>query len=103
MNTVVQPTSVTVDEESVAGIRMLLGDLEQALDAEIPDYKNILQRIHSMLQREPENVTVLQPEELAIVVRGLSKAKNMFLDAVVAKKAGTKKAIKIPANLAGEL
>lgn len=57
-----------------------------------PTMPTLLREIHTALRKQPENVTLLSDEEIAILVRGLENQTNTYLAATVsgAKKSSTK-------------
>lgn len=54
-------------------IKMQLADLKQKLDANIPDFVNVLSVVHKKLLADPTCVTILSEEEIHCIVRGLLK------------------------------
>jgi len=72
-------------------VRGKMAELEQALETNLPGFAHILKDIHSTLQADPEVVTILQPEEIAVVVRGLEKHAAIIVTPAKAKKASKSK------------
>lgn len=79
-------------------LAMKFAELEQGLLTADPQFKTILRDIHRNLAMEPENVTAMTDEEVALVVRGLimvaqaevvepAKAKAAKKSVAAAKKA----------------
>jgi len=65
--------------------------LQSAILAKHPTMPTLLQDIHRALKLQPENVTLMSEEEIAIVVSGLQAQTQVSLvKEVVAKKATTK-------------
>lgn len=66
--------------------------LSQAILDRHPTMPTLLREIHTTLRKQPENVTLLSDEEIAILVRGLENQTNTYLASTVtgAKKSTTK-------------
>lgn len=74
-----------------------LAELEAALMQKHPSMPTLLREIHQTLKKQPENVTLLKPEEVAIVFKALENQTNTFLADSVAKtskKSGSVAALK---------
>ena len=54
-------------------ISLKISELDQALKESSPTMPTLLRDIHKSLSLDPENVTLLSPQEVAIIVNGLSK------------------------------
>lgn len=67
--------------------------LQTMLTTAHPNMPILLREIHNGLKADPEIVTLMTEEEIAIVVSGLSKQTQVQILAAVAKK-GTGKALK---------
>lgn len=63
--------------------------LEQALNAEIPEYASILHTIHRALSKDDEMVHLLSDEQIGILIRAMKERKNVVL--VEEKRAKTAK------------
>lgn len=72
-------------------IEMAMAELESAMESSIPDYKNKLRDIHSMLLADPETVTLMTDEQIGLVVRGLIQFSGEELVAAEAKKSKSSK------------
>lgn len=48
-----------------------VASLQAAILAKHPTMPSLLQEIHRTLKQQPENVTLLEPEEINIIVQGL--------------------------------
>lgn len=69
-------------------------ELETALKERHPRMPNLLQEIYVALRAQPENVTLLSPEEVAIIVSGLSaQTQTEFAASVVSSKTSVSKSI----------
>lgn len=71
-NASVERTYVDISPENQQ-IKMMLAELRQALDAQLPDFPNILANIHKKIKADPACVTVLSEDEIHQIVRGLMK------------------------------
>jgi predicted MarR family transcription regulator len=67
-------------------------ELQTAIEASLPKYALMLRDIHKALQANPDVVTLLKEEEIAIIVSGLEKHTKTEL--ITATKNTAKKAIK---------
>lgn len=81
------PTSATQQIEE----RITL--LQDSLEKQLPDYKNLLRTIHSILQKDEELVHVLKEEQIGVVLAALQKHKGVVI-ATVVEKAGKREANK---------
>lgn len=72
-------------------IKSKLDELQQALLTAHPTMPSLLREIHKTLKAQPEQVTLMTPEEIAIVVQGLEKQTNSHLAASAMKTTKTKK------------
>lgn len=79
-------------------IAMEMAELEQALDAQVPGFVSILSQIHKKLRADPDVVTLLDDEEIAVIVAGLEKHTNVTIVAPSAIKAAKSKAKKEPVS-----
>lgn len=77
-------------------IAMEMAELEAALDAEVPGFVSILSQIHKKLRADPDVVTLLDDEEIGVIVAGLEKHTNVTIVAPSAIKAAKSKAKKEP-------
>lgn len=66
--------------------------LKEALETENPQLPILLREVHATLKQQPENVTLLSEDEIAIIVAGLSKHTKTHLAGSVLKTAKTKSA-----------
>lgn len=78
-------------------LKMALAELEQALTEKLPEFRTILRDIHSKLRQDPEVVTALSEDEIAVIVSGLVHHANVEIVAPKAIKAA-KKAAKTPVS-----
>lgn len=65
--------------------KMKLAELSQALEEEIPGFALLLRDIHREMQRDPNVVTIMTPDEIGSIVKGLTK--HMDITIVPAKTA----------------
>jgi hypothetical protein len=54
-------------------ISLKISELDESLKLSAPNMPILLREIHQTLKQDPENVTLLTPEEVAIIISGLSK------------------------------
>lgn len=54
-------------------ISLKISELDEALKQANPTMPTLLREIHQTLKLDPENVTLLTPAEVAIIISGLSK------------------------------
>lgn len=74
-------------------ITSTMAELEEALESNIPGFANILKKIHQDLAADPDVVTLLTPEQISVVVRGLERHAGIIVTPAKAKKAAAKKNI----------
>jgi len=68
-----------------------IAKLEELMLAKRPEMGEALARIHQTLQTYPENVTLLKPEEVGIVIRSLTEVSQIELvKRAVSSSKGTK-------------
>lgn len=60
-------------------------DLEAALAADLPVYRNIMGTIHAILVRDPAVVTILAPEQRALLIKAMGKAHGVWVTEKAAK------------------
>jgi hypothetical protein len=66
--------------------------LRAALDASSPEFPLLLREIHGKLLEDPENVTLIKPEDMRTVIDALKAHKKIVLTESPTKvSAGTKK------------
>lgn len=68
-------------------------ELQNLLLAKHPRMPVLLREIHTALRQQPENVTLLSEEDIAIVVSGLKVQTGVEFAASVTKGAGQKSAL----------
>ena len=54
-------------------ISLKIAELQTAVQATLPSMPTLLRDIHSNLRNDPEIVTLLSPQQVAVIVSGLSK------------------------------
>lgn len=54
-------------------IKMMMAELEEKLNNNIPDFAMVLKNIHNHLRQDPECVTILSDEEIGTIVIGLER------------------------------
>jgi hypothetical protein len=67
-----------------------VAELSTLLLSKHPTMPTLLQQIHKTLRQYPEQVTILAPEELAIVVNGLKQQTNTMFAAALTKPSASK-------------
>ena len=77
--------------ESLITVRDKILSLQSAMLEKHPRMPTLLQEIHAALKAQPENVTLLPEEEIAILVKGLQHQTGVFRaeTAVKGKKSST--------------
>lgn len=73
-------------------IHTKLLELQQALLDSTPNMPTLLRDIHRTLKGQPEQVTLMSEDELAIVVQGLQKQTSVNLAAATMKPSVSKRA-----------
>lgn len=58
---------------SYEAISIKIAELESALLSADPMMPHLLRDIHQNLKQDPDNVTILTPEQVAVIVSGLSQ------------------------------
>lgn len=72
-----------------------LAALQNAVLARHPTMPTLLQEIHRTLKAQPENVTLMSEDEIAIVVSGLMQQTNtIMVRAIASPKAGSAASVK---------
>jgi hypothetical protein len=69
----------------VIELKQKVSSLEAALLSRHPTMPSLLSTIHKALRAQPENVTLLDEQELNVLFRGLEQQTNTFLAESVAK------------------
>lgn len=80
------PTQLNLD------IKTKLDELEQVLLSNHPTLPTLLRDIHKTLKAQPDIVTLMSEEEIALVVQGLTKQTNSKLVESTLKPSASKKA-----------
>jgi hypothetical protein len=83
-------------------IAMEMAEIEAALNERVPGFVSILSTIHKKLRADPNIVTLLDDEEIGVIVSGLEKHTNVTIVAPSAIKAAKSKARREPVS-AGDL
>ena len=78
-------------------IAMEMAELEDALNKNVPGFNVILRDIHIKLREDPNTVTLLTDEEIAIIVKGLERHANVTLTSKAAKPSTRAKKVPISA------
>lgn len=73
-------------------IKSKLDELQQAILAKHPTMATLLRDIHKTLKAQPDIVTLMSEDEVAIVVQGLSVQTNSHIAAATMKPTAAKKA-----------
>lgn len=74
-------------------ISLKLAELSAAIKAATPNMANLLREIHGALKADPDVVTLLEPEQVATIVAGLSKQTQTTIITSILKS-GKGKALK---------
>lgn len=70
-------------------------ELQEKILANHPQMPILLREIHSTLKNDPAVVTLLQEEEIAVIINGLQKQTNTYLvQSMTAAKGSKTKALK---------
>lgn len=81
---------VKLDEsDPYYGFRKELAEIEMRLNDESPNFGVILRDLHRAIADDPNIVTVLTPEEIGIITKGLATTANVTIS--VAKKTSTRR------------
>ena len=64
-------------------ISLKIQELYEAVQSTLPNMPTLLRDIHSNLKQDPDLVTLLSPEEVSIIVSGLSKQTQTTITAQV--------------------
>lgn len=88
-STAITTTGSEAESQQLASIRMQIAELEQQLLANDPALPMYLKRIHANLLQYPELVHIIQPEERATIIAGLSRLTGSVL--IAAEKKTTAK------------
>ena len=75
-------------------VREKLASLQTMLTDNLPNISTVLRDIHSTLKKDPDVVTILTDEEVAILVNGLDKQTQANLAGSVAKSKTPKAKLK---------
>lgn len=94
-------TGVSVEKESYEyqRVKEKMAELEEALETALPNFPIILRDIHNSLRSDPDIVTLLSEEEIAVIVRGLEAHAGIEIAPIKAKSA-TSRAKKAPISAA---
>ena len=87
MNTDTGEVTGTTENYQALKIKERIAELQGAIDGEVPNFKTILKDIHATLRADPDVVTILTPEEIAVIVGGLEKHADLEIAGDVVKKA----------------
>lgn len=87
MTETIQSTEAILSTEDAMRLQQHFAELELALEQDVPAYKDIMGTIHSVLRADPAVLSILKPEECALLIAGAEKAVGMY---IVAKEAKAK-------------
>lgn len=79
-------------------ISLKIAELQAAILASHPTMPTLLRDIHKNLLLDPEIVTILKPEQVAVIINGLSKQTNTIIMAEIVSGKKGKAASKISAD-----
>lgn len=71
-------------------IKEKLAALEAALLSNSPDMPTILQTIHRTLKSQPQTVTLLDDNDIRVIVNGLEKQQGVMIASSMVKKSTSK-------------
>ena len=54
-------------------LSLKISELEESIKAATPGMSSLLRDIHQSLKLDPDQVTILSPEQVSVIVAGLSK------------------------------
>jgi hypothetical protein len=77
--------------EDAVKLRMILAELDEAVEQRVPGYRTILAQIHSIIKNDPNQVTVLEPEAAAVIIKAMSYARGEVFEEKAVKKTAAKK------------
>lgn len=83
--------NVEHNSPQVERIRDKMSELQEALDNNVPGFAHILKDIHDNIRADPDSVTILTDEEIAVIVKGLEKHAHIVVTPAKAKKAASNK------------
>lgn len=70
-------------------IQSNISELQQALLSSHPLIPSLLKRIHDAIKADPDCVTLLQPEEVGVIVNGLERQTGIYIaDSITSKGKG---------------
>jgi hypothetical protein len=81
----IEATEAILSPEDALRLRMHFADLEAALANDVPVYKSLLGTIHSILRADPAVVSILEPEETAMLIAGAERAVGAYIVAKESK------------------
>ena len=73
-------TEADLSAEDASKLHQHFQELQAALDESSPVFRNLLGIIKDVLLKDPTLVTHMTPEEAALIVKGASRATNIFLE-----------------------
>lgn len=83
--------SVEFSQEDMLRLRGNIADLSVAVEQKLPQVRNILSVIHTVLRADPDVITMLEPEEVAVIVSGMGQDKGLAIQAAEKKTASAAK------------
>jgi hypothetical protein len=75
----------------INGVKMKIAELQQYMEKNLPEYKNILSIIHRETREQPELLYKLADEEIAVIISGLANHHKVEILAPKLKEKITKK------------
>lgn len=86
----------TFRSEDATKLQMLIAELDTAVEQRLPNYRHMLAQIHSVIRNDPDQKTLLAPEDCAVIVKAMAHSKGILFEEKVAKAASKKGALKPP-------
>ena len=68
--------------------------LQNAVQKRLPDMPNLLSKIHKALKADPDNVTLLSEEQVAILFNGLEMQTGAYIATTLSKSKSLTKKLK---------
>lgn len=89
-------TVVSTDcDHSLLPFKEKLMQLEEALNLDSPGFAYKLRDVHQAMAKQPDVVTILSEDEIALVVKGLSKMKGVVLGTETKSSGGRSRKTKV--------
>jgi hypothetical protein len=83
-------TAISIQTGDAFQLREKVGQLSQAILSKHPTMPTLLREIHTTIRQYPEQITLLEEEDIAIIVAGLSVQTNVAFSQAANKPAAVK-------------